>query len=75
LLISDIGFESTKISNQKSHIAIKKFFVFLIDSSIFVLQLFHMLKGNILNGITNIAAIIIVVVVIIIPISGGGIYM
>jgi hypothetical protein len=34
-----------------------------------------MLKGNILNGITNIAAIIIVVVVIIIPISGGGIYM
>jgi hypothetical protein len=34
-----------------------------------------MLKGNILNGIKNIAAIIIVVVVIIIPISGGGIYM
>jgi hypothetical protein len=34
-----------------------------------------MLKGNILNGITNIAAIIIVVIVIIIPISGGGNYM
>jgi len=34
-----------------------------------------MLKGNILNGIKNIAAIIIVVVVIIVPISGGGIYM